>query len=255
MSKQRQKENAVIQTQASREEDILWLMGVEGMRLYRRQIPRWEAEQLAAPVGAHLSDESTSERRKGQIERHKKLSMQLRGSGTIGQAFERLKQAGCNGKWLERSLQSLADFCPFGRSARMYSEKEKKRAVRASANLHAAASDLEEVFDKAEREFLYSTAVEEWPLPLDRIPIVLRGIADCIRKTIADPHLPRFQAFSASFSIPWIIYEIKQKTSDHRPHYEDMATLIGAAYGNRRFSADHLKTLCHGRDSGKRNRG
>jgi hypothetical protein len=85
----RQAHKKVVQTSASREEDICWLMGAEGMRRFRRQIPRWEAEQLVSPVGASLGlPTSSEERRKRQLERQKKLSKELHGHGLSDKHFK-----------------------------------------------------------------------------------------------------------------------------------------------------------------------
>jgi hypothetical protein len=243
MSRQAHKKEEVVQTSASREEDICWLMGAEGMRLFRRQIPRWEAEQLVSPVGASLGQPTSSEeRRKRQLERQKKLSTELHGHGAVGQAFQELCKAGCDEKWLEGALLGLADSSSFGRSHKVYSYKEKQLVTRAMANLDSAAADLTAFLDKTDLLFMHSS-VRDWPVPLLRIPVFLRGIAYCLRKSIDDPNLPDFRLMTASFRIPHLIAEVRRRNCHHRSYYEQTATLIGAACEKHHFSATDLKML------------
>lgn len=243
MVKQANKQQKIHQTAASRQEDINWVMGPEGMRRFRRQIPRWEAEQLVLPEGALLGEPSAGEQwRKRQLERREKLLKELHGHGTVGRAFQELCKAGCNARWLELRLSCSADFFPFGPARPDYTYREKQRVVRAIANLEAAAADLEKFLDAAGTLFMHS-AVKDWPVPLHRVPVSLRGIVYCLRESMDDPNLPKFIHLNASFRLPHVINEVRRRTADHRPHYEQMATLIGAAYGKPDFSSDDLKML------------
>jgi hypothetical protein len=244
MSRQVHKGKIVVQTTSSREEHIRMLMGAESTHFYGRHIPRWEAEQLSVPVGTPLGQLTESELwRKRQLRRRKELSNEFHGRGTVGQAFQELCNAGCDEKWLERALLSSGDYFPFGRSRRVYSHKDKKGVEHAISNLESAAADLTQFISRTDTLFMHSTAVEDWPVPLLRIPPFLRGIAYCLRECLADTHLPNFQGLNASFRLPYLINEVKRRTAGHRPHYEQMATLIGAAYRKPNFSANDLKML------------
>jgi len=243
MVKQLYREEALVQTAASRAEDVNWIMGPEGMRAFRRQIPRWEAEQLVIAEGALRDRPTASEQwRERQTDRQRRLAKELHGKGAVGQAFQELCKAGCDGKWLEQQLFFLAEHAPLGRSRKECSFKEKQLVARAASNLDSAAADLDKVLDNIPTLLLDST-VKEWPVPVQRTQVVLRGIAYCLRKSMTDSHLVNRRSLTATLRLPWLLSEIKRFTSDHRPHYAHMAAVIGAAYGKPNFSKDSLKTL------------
>jgi hypothetical protein len=233
-----------VQTAASREKRIHWLMGEDGARRLGHQVPRWEAEQLVAPVGASLGMlDREEQRRKQDLERQQGLSKELHGHGYVGRAFEELCKAGCDARWLESVLLDLIEF-PLGQSHATYTAKEKKRLERAIANLESAAHELGEFIQQTGSLILQST-VEDWPTPPHGLPIFLRGIAYCLRESRASGSTKwrGFRRMNAAFRIPYLIDEVERRTG--RAHFREMAELIRAAYGRGDFSEQDLKMLVY----------
>jgi len=136
-----------VQTAASREKRIRWLMGEDGARRLGHQVPRWEAEQLVAPVGALLGMlDREEQRRKQDLERQQGLSKELHGHGYVGRAFEELCKAGCDARWLESVLLDLIEF-PLGQSHATYTAKEtpgasyRESGVRSTRNWRVYPTD------------------------------------------------------------------------------------------------------------------
>lgn len=174
-----------------------------------------------------------------EVKRHQQetarsgLREQLRGRESVGRAFRVVCDAGCDAKWLERTLLSAPLF-PWKRSKRRFKNSGRAQVDRIIAELECAARELQ-----THVRTLIVTGVKDWPVPPDELPSTLRGIASCLRKAMASPR--RLREITAADRVPYIINTVRKQTG--RPHYAEMATLLGAAYNLPEMNEDQLKVF------------
>jgi hypothetical protein len=228
-----------------RERTIRYLMSEEGTRFYGGRIPRWKAEQMVAPPGSY---ELTKRRSDEECERKRQLYKKLHDSNRyIGQAFDKVCKAGCDAKWLELVLLTVAHY-PLKRSHAIYGAEDKRRLERLIAKLESAARELEK-FDP----MMVLSPVDEWPAPPEHLPTLLRGVAYCLREGASRSNKWfNLRRATAAFRVPYLIRQVARQTG--RPHYAEMATLIGAAYGRPDYSESDLKMLVSRANASERRR-
>jgi hypothetical protein len=198
-------------------------------------LPRWKAAQTP------LANLSEVQRIRLKSEEHARAYRNLHRrlhdlSKEVGQAFHELCEAGCKAESLEATLQGLRIFpVQLGRTKKLLNCKTRGCVSGAAANLDSAARKLER-----SQSLILSlwNKSGDWPVPAHELVKVVRGIAMCLRKGLEKPN----EAFHATARdhVPFVIDEIVRETG--RPHYKQMAVLIGAAYGGRYPEAD-LKML------------
>ena len=226
-----------------RERTIRYLMSEEGTRFYGERIPRWKAEQMVAAPGSHELARYAQER-----EHQTQLYKKLHDSRSYeGQAFEKICKAGCDEKWLESVLVKLGRY-PLKRSHAVYTTEHKRRLERLIAKLESAARELEK-FDR----MMVLSPVDEWPAPPEHLPTLLRGVAYCLREGASRSNKWfNLRRATAAFRVPYLIRQVARQTG--RPHYAEMATLIGAAYGRPDYSESDLKMLVSRANASERRR-
>lgn len=208
-----------------REQTIRQLMEDDG-------VPRWRAEQM---VVAPQRFKQFEERGHRDSARRRQLHKQLHGAGYVGQAFRKLCDAGCDGAWLEHRLLSLHNF-PLTRKRRKFNASDKRQLRRIAQGLEHAGRELA----KFDLMILLST-ITDWPVPRQEVASIVEGIGYCLGQVAASRSWEGLTIATGSFRIPYVIEQIKHFTG--RPHYAEMATLIGAAYGRPDYSEGELKML------------
>jgi hypothetical protein len=199
-----------------------------------QNISRRKAEGIVAPPGAFELIEKRLEKRWTEGRNQQPLFLkQLHGKGPIGDAFRSLREAGCDPAFLERALCKTYLY-PWSRSKKCVTNIERKRVERVIANLEADARELQE-----HPRILLLSGMVDWPMPPLDAPLMLRGIASCLREALHSLSGRQLKSATAALKIPWIIRQVKAQTG--RPHYAQMATLLGAAYNRPQFSEEHLK--------------
>jgi len=170
------------------------------------------------------------------------LSAQLHGNGPIGQAFQKLTQAGCDAGDLEywlTKIQSQLQIHPPKRSRSHFSVERRRKLGRIAAHLEYAAAEL----GSEAGMWIFTLGDLQGDIlgimrPLEALA-VLRQVARITRNAIGS--LGKVMTITASVPIAGIVEEVRRRTG--RPHYEQMATLLGAACSRPQFSADDLKML------------
>jgi len=205
-----------------REQTIQQLMQGDG-------VPRWKAEQM---VGSSQSLTHAAER---NIARNRQLREELDGTGCVGQAFKRLCDAGCDAVWLEHTLFSLQNL-PLKRKRKAFNASDRKQLRRIAQNLEYAGRELNRF-----RAIMLTSKIQDWPVPVEELPSIVEGIGYCLKRAVESRNWNGLVVATASFRLPYMIAEVKHSTG--RPHYAEMATLIGAAYGRPDYSEGELKML------------
>lgn len=160
----------------------------------------------------------------------------LRGAGFVGQAFQRLCNAGCEKHWLEREILLLR-LLPFESPRKPYTAEDERKLQRLIKKLDRIAKELSDI------EALIMVKTVRRPrtmLPLAKMGQRVTSIANQIREGVENPKWRGFKTFTGPLAWPDLVEQVKQFTG--RSHYRDLATLIGAAYGERSFSEDDLKS-------------
>jgi hypothetical protein len=241
MGDTRKRATTMLELPGYREETIRYLMSKEGAHWFGEKIPRWKAEQMVATPGKlELSEKRFEEER----EWNKRLSTKLHGRGPVGQAFRELCNAGCTPEWLENALLSTRRYV-LKRSTKSFRIQERRRVERIVRDLDSAARELKD-FTK----MMFFGGVEDWPVPPHDVPTVLAGLAYCLRECMTSPIGTNLKEATASFRLPYLVSEIRRQTG--RPHYAQMATLLGAVYGRPEFSEADLKMFVARNHHGRR---
>jgi hypothetical protein len=76
-------------------------------------------------------------------------------------------------------------------------------------------------------------------LPLSEMGRRISSISNQIRKAVRNPKWREFKTLTSSHRLPYFVEQVKRITG--KPHYSDLAILIGAAYRELDFSEDDLK--------------
>ena len=216
---------------SGREQTIQWLLSNEGTRWYGERIPRWKAEQIVAPCGMF---DRTQERADWDLKRQRQLSKELHGHGPVGQAFEDVCRAGCDASWLERVLLTLARYS-LERGHKTYRAEDKRRLRRVIRKIESAARELQRF-----GTLMILSTVKEWPAPPQELPVLLGGIAYCLRESLVPPQKwPHLRQMTAADRLPYLVDVVRRSTG--KPRYAQMATLIGAAYREPDFDETNLK--------------
>ena len=168
------------------------------------------------------------------VNRLQKVSRQFHSCGEIGEAFQTLVKAGCHPNWLEQKILCLARYPLYGRRTR-YGYAERRRLKRTISKMRSVAEDLGQM---RALFVLMTFRARNWPIDRD-IPQLFEQVADWLQvsESTVDPR--EISLFTASDRIPYLIDQVAHLTG--RPHYPEMATLIGAAYGEPNFSEGQLK--------------
>jgi len=192
-----------------------------------------------------MSDNTTAtlrQRTPDQLSRHKdvakrlqKVSRQFHGHGQIGEAFQELVKAGSNAKWLERTILNLPRY-PLYHQRNRFGYAEQRRLKYVISKIRSVADDLARMRALLA---LLSFRAKDRPYFAPELPEFFRQIADWLQasKSTIDPH--EISSFGPSDRIPYLIDHVTYVSG--RPHYREMATLIGAAYGEHNFSEGQLK--------------
>jgi hypothetical protein len=101
-------------------------------------------------------------------------------------------------------------------------------------DLEAAGNHLTEF-----EPMMFLSDVKQWPTPPDEIPGLLSRIASCLREALSRGKWKKLRNFTGSRRIPYVVEEMRRRT--RRPHYKELATLIGAAYGRPDYAETNLK--------------
>jgi hypothetical protein len=198
-------------------------------QLMNHDIPRWKAEQMAvSPQRFKQIQEG------GNGIRYRRLHEKLHGAGPVGQAFKRLCNAGCDAAWLERTVCSLYHY-PQTQKWRAFNASDRRRLQRIAGNLEHVGRDLARF-----QSMILLSRITEWPVPQGEVASIVEGIGYCLKQVTTSP-TSGLTIATARFRILHVIAQIKRSTG--RPHYADMATLIGAAYGRPDYSEGELKML------------
>lgn len=180
---------------------------------------------------------------KDERKRRKKLREELHGSGPVALAFERVCKAGCAAEWLENELVPVGSRFPFRRTRAMLPAATRRKFGQIIRGLEVTSDRLSKILDQPGMSLIFLKVEEkEWPTPWHELPSVLRKMATNLRTSLSSPiWRPRRFGNPARFRIPYLIEQIRQATG--RPHYADMATLLGAAYDRTPYSEQDLKML------------
>lgn len=166
------------------------------------------------------------------------LAARLHGHGPVAEAFKKVTQAGCKADDLECWLLKLQAY-PLKRERSYFPIQRRRKLERIATDLDHAAAELGSeagiwVFALGDLRgnILGSTR------PVEAVAL-LRRVAHIARNAIQN--LRNVTTTTASLPIAAIVKEVTRRTG--RPHYAQMATLIGAACGRPQFSEDDLKML------------
>jgi hypothetical protein len=160
----------------------------------------------------------------------------LRGSGEVGQAFQRLCERGCDKHSLEQEILSLRLF-PYESSRRGYTAADERKLGRIVKNLDRIAKELRDT-----KALIRVTTVRRprTMLSLSALGRRIACVANQLRAAIGNPKWKGFRTLTAADKLPYLVEEIKQITG--RAHYNELAILIRVAYGEPSFSEDDLKS-------------
>ncbi len=166
------------------------------------------------------------------------LAALLHGNGPVAKAFEKVTQGGCKANDLKCWLLKLQAY-PLKRERSYFPVQRRRKLERIAADLDHAAAELGSeagvwifALGDLRGNILGSTK------PVEALAS-LRAVARITR--IAIQNLRNVTTTTASRPITAIVKEISHRTG--RPHYAQMATLIGAACGRPQFSEGELKML------------
>jgi|HubBroStandDraft_6_1064221.scaffolds.fasta_scaffold186025_2 hypothetical protein len=161
------------------------------------------------------------------------LHTELRGSGQVGRAFRVLVEAGCDPELLEHRLLMLRTVYPYERWKKAYSHKEHRANETAARKLVSAIDDLSKTAHADLMGAFSNISLKEIRSASDRLR------AHAIRMKAA----PGRTAVAAD-AIPGLVKQVRQWTGG-RPYFKQLASVIGAAYGKKAYSADDLKVFDH----------
>jgi hypothetical protein len=183
-----------------------------------------------------------------EVQRRRSLSQLIHNSKhPVGRAFKKLGDAGCDPRWLERTLLGLKKF-PFGRSEKL-TRRHAEQFWGVVQGLESAAGKLERLPDIAFYSLPRDLLPGNWPRGLvssfttsgdhDRAELteLLRMLSTRLKDILNTPW--RFRSSMASDFLPHFIERIRESTNG-KPHWAETATLVGAAYGIY-ISPQHLK--------------
>jgi hypothetical protein len=170
------------------------------------------------------------------------LAARLDGKGTVGEAFRKVSRAGCNASDLKRwllKLQSELQMYSYERQRSHFTVDRRKKLERIAADLEYAAKELGG--EAGIWIFLLGDLRGDimGPTPAREALDLVRKLALVTRKAI--PSLGGVATITASLPITAIVGEVRRRTG--RPHYPQMAILIGSACGLSDFGEEHLKML------------
>ena len=189
-----------------------------------------------------------------ELDRRRSLLRELHkpNSRVVGVAFEKLRKAGCDPQWLERTVLGLRKNFPFGRP-KMYTKEHAQQLKAIIKDLESAADRLERMSDIT---IIFAPFLADWPslvnwpavseddndgASFEELSGVLCTISKKLRKILRAPKLRNIRSMNAAHRLPWIIEQIRNSTG--KPHFAEAAILFGAAY-NLKISEDHLKEMC-----------
>lgn len=180
------------------------------------------------------NDGDPVERFAKEQQRQLRLKESLNGPGPVGDAFRGLCAAGCDSGWLEDQLIRLR-LCPLRRSRKAIRPKDLRRVRRLIANLEKLSRELPGLY-----ALIFLGPKVDWPIDPQDVPGLLSGFAACLRKSLeVGRKWQQLRELTAASQLPWLVEQVRACTG--RPHYGELATLIGAAYDEPEFSEPQLK--------------
>jgi hypothetical protein len=168
----------------------------------------------------------------GLNEQQVKLISTLHDTGVTGMAFRKLIEAGVEESWLETKVATIASFYPKTKKTRSFSKKYIDSVKRIASNLEAYSIEL--------KPYLRVMRLTDyhWPIPFEQVVTVLQEFANALELSTADAQ--GWQGPCAQEGIVFLIDGVRVATGG--PHYEELATLLTAAYGAT-FNAEELRAL------------
>ena len=190
------------------------------------------------------------------------LTTQLHGTGFVGQAFHKIVKAARDRevfehdleRWLTK-LESESYIYPLGRTTSLFPAERRRKLERVAADLENAAAELGRgggfwiLSWGSSRDVLGCNTALEMRQTLD----ALRKLAQIVRNansTLGDSTSGTVKRMGASWPITAIVSEVRRRTG--KPHYSQLATLIGAAYRKPNFAESDLKMLVTRHESNAR---
>jgi len=167
------------------------------------------------------------------FERH--LRKELQGSGITGEAFKQVCNAGYDREELEKDVLHTSSL-DFERSKQMYTAKDAKRVQALAEKIAQAGEELMDVGTE------FPMLAPVYPR-LRTDAFMLLAIGETLRAAGRNPKLRGFMSLTATQWLPHFLSKVEERTG--RPHFAEMATLIGAAFGQPEFSEEDLKMRVH----------
>ena len=158
---------------------------------------------------------------------------QLYSEGPVGRAFKKICNAGVEPAILERSLMSLTGYAMTRRHP-TWPTRELQRLDRIGRTLSTMSIQLEPFL-------LLMSFRPDWPIKPLQVPAVLKDLSVCIRATAVSKFAKKWPVLTAYTEIPRVVFLVRKVTG--RPHFAELATLIGAIYKMPSLSAANLKTI------------
>jgi|SRR5690348_17067727 len=171
------------------------------------------------------------------------------GKGFVADAFRRLCAKGCDPKHLQTNLLKLSRL-PQGKLPKLYNAKDLLKLQAIAAKVKKAADELEPFEDLLMRESFggrnFLREFLDWERPI-QIPSTLRQVSDRLNQCSDWAKSSPYTYPNVYERIPVVVDYVRTTTG--RPHYEEMATLIGAALLDPKFNLEQLKMICERRKS------
>lgn len=169
-----------------------------------------------------------------ELEKDVRLGNQLHGTDYVAFAFNLVCKAGCDPKQLEGRLVGLANY---NKRPQKHFSVEKIRTLNGIIKkLSDCAEDLREFVP-----LMVFSARKEWPIPPLDVPDSLSNLAIGLREASRAEFIKQFKNPSVTQRVSDLVGYVTAMT--RKPHYSEMATLIGAALEREGLSEDDVKMM------------